>query len=248
MVRLHRHRPLRGAAGAQPFFTERFLYLDCYTPSDTRRSVDRETPARAAHGLPDDAIVFCCFNNAYKILPPVFDVWMRILAACRERAMAFAVVGRDVREPPPGGFRARHRGAAADLCAARGPGRCISRVSGSPTSSSTRGLQRRHDCERRALRRAAALTCAGETLASRVAASQLRAMGVPELVTDDLAAYERRAIELARDPGELARCARARGEPRVLAALRHGALHRAFEDALMAAWSDYERTSATATS
>jgi predicted O-linked N-acetylglucosamine transferase (SPINDLY family) len=65
----------------QPFFTERFLYLDCYTPSDTRRAIDRETPPRAAHGLPDDAFVFCCFNNVYKILPPVFDAWMRILAA-----------------------------------------------------------------------------------------------------------------------------------------------------------------------
>ncbi len=48
------------------------------------------------------------------------------------------------------------------------------------------------------------LTCAGETMASRVAASQLHTMGVPELVTHDLAGYEATAIALARAPERLA--------------------------------------------
>ena len=30
-------------------------------------------------GLPDDAFVFCCFNNNYKISPNEFDIWMRLL-------------------------------------------------------------------------------------------------------------------------------------------------------------------------
>src|SRR5208337_4693706 len=39
-----------------------------------------ERPLRRAEvGLPDDGFVFCCFNNAYKITPEVFDVWMRLL-------------------------------------------------------------------------------------------------------------------------------------------------------------------------
>ena len=93
------------------------------------------------------------------------------------------------------------------------------------------------------------LTCTGETLASRVAASQLRAMGVPELVTDDLAAYERRAIELARDPGELDRLRKKLETSRASSLLFDMERYtRAFEDALAAAWDDYERTSATATS
>ena len=43
------------------------------------------------------------------------------------------------------------------------------------------------------------LTCVGETMASRVAASQLRAIGLPELVTGSLDEYEARALALARD-------------------------------------------------
>ncbi len=36
---------------------------------------------RDEFGLPDDAFVFCCFNNNAKITPDVFDVWMRLLRA-----------------------------------------------------------------------------------------------------------------------------------------------------------------------
>jgi predicted O-linked N-acetylglucosamine transferase (SPINDLY family) len=47
------------------------------------------------------------------------------------------------------------------------------------------------------------LTCAGETMASRVAGSQLTAIGVPELVTTRLADYETHALTLARQPALL---------------------------------------------
>jgi predicted O-linked N-acetylglucosamine transferase (SPINDLY family) len=48
------------------------------------------------------------------------------------------------------------------------------------------------------------LTCRGTTFAGRVAASLLRAAGLPELITEDLQAYERLALELARNPRLLA--------------------------------------------
>jgi predicted O-linked N-acetylglucosamine transferase (SPINDLY family) len=48
------------------------------------------------------------------------------------------------------------------------------------------------------------LTCIGETFAGRVAASLLNAIGLPELVTTTLEAYEALAIDLATHPGKLA--------------------------------------------
>ncbi|MBL8378460.1 MAG: tetratricopeptide repeat protein [Burkholderiales bacterium] len=39
-------------------------------------------PARAAHGLPEDAPILCAMHAAYKIEPHAFDLWMRILRAC----------------------------------------------------------------------------------------------------------------------------------------------------------------------
>jgi predicted O-linked N-acetylglucosamine transferase (SPINDLY family) len=65
-----------------PHFAERFLYVPGgYTPSDTQRPVDPAPASRAALGLPERAFVFCCFNSSHKIIPPVFDAWMRMLAA-----------------------------------------------------------------------------------------------------------------------------------------------------------------------
>jgi predicted O-linked N-acetylglucosamine transferase (SPINDLY family) len=74
-------------------------------------------------------------------------------------------------------------------------------------------------------------------------------MDVPELITGDLAAYERKAIEFARSPIELARLRRKLETQRESSLLFDIARYtRRFEDALAAAWADYERTSATATS
>ena len=48
------------------------------------------------------------------------------------------------------------------------------------------------------------LTCAGETFASRVAGSLLKAVNLPELITYSLEEYELRALQLANNPDELA--------------------------------------------
>jgi protein O-GlcNAc transferase len=48
------------------------------------------------------------------------------------------------------------------------------------------------------------LTCLGGTFAGRVAASLLRAVDLPELITETPEAYERFAVELAANPARLA--------------------------------------------
>ncbi|MGB8637324.1 MAG: tetratricopeptide repeat protein, partial [Pseudolabrys sp.] len=61
-------------------YVEKIAYLpDTYQVNDAKRHIaDRET-TRSEAMLPDNGFVFCCFNNNYKIIPEVFDVWMRIL-------------------------------------------------------------------------------------------------------------------------------------------------------------------------
>ena len=52
----------------------------CYQSNDRRRPRPAaDARARVAHGLPDDAVVLCCFNQAYKITPGVFAAWMSVL-------------------------------------------------------------------------------------------------------------------------------------------------------------------------
>lgn len=48
------------------------------------------------------------------------------------------------------------------------------------------------------------LTCKGQAFAGRVAASLLRAVGVPELITPNFEDYQTLALKLARDPALLA--------------------------------------------
>ena len=48
------------------------------------------------------------------------------------------------------------------------------------------------------------MTCLGQTFAGRVAASQLNAVGLPQLVTTSMEDYEALALRLVRDPALLA--------------------------------------------
>ena len=65
----------------RPHFSEKPLYVDTgFQVSDSRR-VFGPKPTRAQFGLPNDAFVFCAFNNSYKITQPMFESWVRILKA-----------------------------------------------------------------------------------------------------------------------------------------------------------------------
>src|SRR5262249_20066069 len=66
----------------QSDYTEQIAYLpDSYQATDNKRSIDDKMPTRSENSLPEDAFVYCCFNNAYKLTPDIFSCWMRILQA-----------------------------------------------------------------------------------------------------------------------------------------------------------------------
>jgi predicted O-linked N-acetylglucosamine transferase (SPINDLY family) len=63
------------------FYDEKVAWLpDSYQVNDDRRMIGPDS-SHAAQGLPDDAFVFCNFNQSYKLLPQIWDSWMRILSA-----------------------------------------------------------------------------------------------------------------------------------------------------------------------
>jgi predicted O-linked N-acetylglucosamine transferase (SPINDLY family) len=187
--------------GAETHYTERVLRLPhCYQPNDRQRPVDAPRP-RGEYGLPEAAVVFCCFNQAYKISPEIFAFWMRLLAAVpgsvlwllednaaatanlRRAATAHGVdAARLVFAPraPLAAHLARY--AAADLALDTFP-------YGSHTTASDALWA---GCPLVAL--------AGETFAARVSGSIVAAAGFPELVTAGLAQYEALALQLATDP------------------------------------------------
>jgi predicted O-linked N-acetylglucosamine transferase (SPINDLY family) len=62
------------------FYSEKVLRLPCYQPSRRTRDVSLRQPLRSESGLPENAMVYCCFNGAHKINRFTFDRWMAILA------------------------------------------------------------------------------------------------------------------------------------------------------------------------
>jgi predicted O-linked N-acetylglucosamine transferase (SPINDLY family) len=68
------------------------------------------------------------------------------------------------------------------------------------------------------------LTRSGKTFASRVAASLLSAIGLPELITNTRAEYETLAIELSKNPPKLAEIKKRLVEKRLTTPLFDGTL------------------------
>jgi tetratricopeptide (TPR) repeat protein len=192
------------AAGEDGTCTERVLRMPhCYQPIDRRRTVAEARP-RAAYGLPEQGMVLCCFNQAFKITPLIHAAWMRLLQALPgsvlwlvddnrwatanlKAATADAGVdpGRLVFAPrlPLAEHLARYQ--VADLALDTFP----------YTSHTTASDALWCGCPLVAL--------CGDTFAARVSGSILTAAGIPELIARSPAEYETTVLQLGRDPALL---------------------------------------------
>ena len=191
--------------GAEHWYAEQIVRLpNCYLPYDDRAAI-APPPTRAAAGLPEEALVLCAFTNAYKINPVLFDVWMSLLrevprAVLWLRASAPQVRANLQREAVSRGVEAHrllfapHVGSMTEHLARQSLADLY--LDTAPYNA--------HSTACDALWCAVPLiTCPGKGLASRVAASALRAAGLAELVAGDLGEYHRLALRLANEPSQL---------------------------------------------
>lgn len=186
------------------FYSERPLYMPHVYQVSDRKRIAAAPPTRQSCGLPDDAFVFCSFNNSYKYTPEVFGAWMQILhrvpgsvlwlladnpwaeANLRRQAQAIGIgperlifAGRQ----SPENYLARYH--CADLF-----------LDTFPFNAGTTA----NDC---LWMGCPLLTLSGRSFASRMAGALLTAAGLPELITYTLADYADKAVALA---GERSRC------------------------------------------
>ena len=190
----------------QSGYSEKVAYLpNSYQVNDRKRTISGRQFTRQELGLPKNGFVFCCFNNNYKILPATFEGWMRILKAVEGSVLwllqdNFWVVENLRKEAqkqrveadrlifakrlPLPEHLARH--CQADLFLDTFPYNAHTTASDALWT----GLP--------------VLTLTGESFASRVAASLLVTIGLPELITSTQEMYEALAIELALNPKKLA--------------------------------------------
>jgi predicted O-linked N-acetylglucosamine transferase (SPINDLY family) len=230
---------------AEQWFDEKPLRMPHASfPSDTRRAPTGPAPARSAHGLPDDAFVFICFNNNNKILRDVFAIWMRLLAAVEGSVLWLVAANDDVER------NLKQEAAARGIAPARlifaQPVSMQGNMARLPLADlflDTLPYGAHTTANDALLMGLPVLTCTGECLVSRIAGSQLLALGVPELVTGSLAEYEAMALKLARDRPLLrslrARVAANRATHPLFDMDRYSA---DFEEIVLRAWADYVAT------
>jgi protein O-GlcNAc transferase len=189
----------------QEDFSEKLLYLPCYQPNDSQRPVSNKPATRMDVGLQGSNFVFCCFNQTFKISAEVFAVWMRLLKQTPNSVLWFLECNQ---------WAKSNLQAAASLA-----GVDKNRLIFAPRVPIAEHLARHvhadlfldtlpynaHTTASDALfMRLPLLTCMGETFASRVAASLLHSVNMPELVAQNLAEYEAKALDLAQNPEKLA--------------------------------------------
>jgi predicted O-linked N-acetylglucosamine transferase (SPINDLY family) len=190
----------------QRHYAEKIAYLPgCFFPFDSNYTIADRKFTRQELGLPASGFVFCSFNNSYKILPEVFDRWMRIMGRTENSVLWLqqandAVVGNLRKEagkrgidggrlifadrmPSSGDHLARLR--AADLF-----------LDTFPYNAHSTGVDF-------LWAGVPLLTYPGASFASRVASSLLRSVGLPELIASSPEQYEEIALGLAADPARL---------------------------------------------
>jgi predicted O-linked N-acetylglucosamine transferase (SPINDLY family) len=190
---------------SQCHYSEKIIYLpDSYQVNDSRRSVSAMPCSRIEEGLPETAFVFCCFNNIYKISPEIFDVWMRILG--RVEGSVLWLLEDNPQATESLRKRAAQRGIEPQrlVFAKRLPvEQHLARQGLADLVLDTLPYNAHTTASDALWVGLPVLTRIGETFASRVAASLLRAVGLPQLITATESEYEELAVELAHNPQRL---------------------------------------------
>jgi predicted O-linked N-acetylglucosamine transferase (SPINDLY family) len=191
----------------QPFFTEKIIYLpNSYQVNDRQRVISPKAYSRADFGLPTDQFVFCCFNNNYKILPAMFDEWMQLLQAVDHSVLWLFKDNDSAQENLI--LEARQRGVAAQrlIFAERmDHAEHLARLRLADLFLDTFPYNAHTTGSDALWVGLPVLTLAGKSFASRVGASLLRALDLPELIANSMDQYRSIALQLANDSAKMSR-------------------------------------------
>ena len=186
------------------YYSEKVLRLPCYQPSNRKRTVAPKTPTRSEAGLPEKAMVYCCFNGAHKINRFTFERWLMILA--RVPGSVLWLLG----STDPANARLK------DYAARRGiaPERIIfadklanpyhlARYVLADLFLDTTPYGAHTTASDALWMGVPVLTLSGRSFASRVCGSLIRSAGLPELVCTSAEEYVDKAVRFGNDRGLL---------------------------------------------
>lgn len=193
-------------AGDQRFYAEKIITLPgSYQPNDSQRAIGAADPSRADAGLPADAFVFCCFNQAYKIGPTEFTTWMRLLGQVDGSVLWL------LRPDDEAAANLRREAAAHGIDPCRlvfaeplPQAEHLARLRLADLFLDTFNYNAHTTASDALWAGLPIVTKVGTQFAARVGASLLHAAGLPDLVTTSAEHYAALALDLASEPAKLA--------------------------------------------
>ncbi len=186
--------------GDEAYYSESVLCLPCYQPNDRQRVVAPHGPSRAEAGLPEDAMVYCCFNGTHKITRFTFERWLAILDRV-PGSVLWLLGGADAAQERLQSIAAAH-GIARDRLIFADKLANAAHLARYPLADlflDTTPYGAHTTASDALWMGVPVLTLSGRSFAARVCGSLLRAAGLPELVCASPEEYVDRAVALGRD-------------------------------------------------
>jgi protein O-GlcNAc transferase len=185
-------------------YTEKIARMPgCFQANDSTRPRPA-SPTRTDCGLPNEAIVFCCFNQTLKITPEIFDIWCRILTAVPGSILWIPASNPQVEENLRQEAKIRGVTSRQLVMAPLLPREeHLARMQCADLFLDTLPYNAGTTCSDALWMGLPVITCAGDSFVSRMAGSLLMSIGAPELITYNLDDYYHLAIDLATDRQKL---------------------------------------------
>lgn len=186
----------------QKHFSETLLHLPCYQPNSQRPA--STVSSKADHGLPEDSLVFCCFNQTFKITSDLFAIWMRLLAQVPNSVLWLLECNQWAKHNLQQAARAANVDPSRLLFAPRSDVKIhIERQRHADLFLDTLPYNAHTTTSDALWAGLPVLTCKGDTFSARVSASILASTGLQGLICESLNDYEKKALYLAENPNQL---------------------------------------------
>jgi predicted O-linked N-acetylglucosamine transferase (SPINDLY family) len=189
------------------FFSEKIIFLpNSYQVNDTKRLINISKGSRSTHGLPQNDFVFCCFNNTYKITPPLFKIWMEILKEV-DKSVLWLLSDEDL---VINNLKSQASGLGVDpnrliFCSKAPLEEHLARHTHADLFLDTSPYNAHTTASDSLWAGLPVLTHCGNSFASRVAASLLNAVDLAELIAYSKEHYKNKAVELGKNTKKMSR-------------------------------------------
>jgi len=188
------------------YYSEKIIYLpNSFMPNNENQIISKKKFTKAEEGLPENTVVYCCFNKHYKITPRVFDIWIDILKNVensilwlnsaeqstknnlleysKKKGLSSKRIIFTERSMNYSDYLSKHQ--LADIF-----------LDTSPFSAHSTGCGS-------LLAGVPIITLSGKSYASNVCSSLLKAINMEELISKNLDEYKSKAIALGKNPKKL---------------------------------------------